>query len=261
MTAETVVKTFLNHQLANSDGQKNMTAADLDRLKATGVDLSKLSAGLAAVLAGKDIDTGGNAAEHNALIIVPIVLELMDKGLQTYDAYRLAKAIEAGDTDEATNIAAEIALGAATDGFTGNVVAIKIASAVEKFGLAALGAKIVGKFGDETAGVVSKNLADPNSIRFTQDSVKNSFQDKRTLQSLVDDLKSGKVTANDIPPIRVFEKDGKIYSLDNRRLKAFQEAGAPIRTVPATPQEIANEAWKMTTKTDGLTIKVRDGGL
>jgi filamentous hemagglutinin len=272
MTAEAVVKTFLNNQLANPEGLKNLTdeearqlAADMDRLKATGVDLSKLSAGLAAALAGKDIDTaattGSNAAEHNALIIVPIVLELMDKGLQTYDAYRLAKAIEAGDTDEATNIAAEIALGAATDGFTGNVVAIKIASAVEKFGLAALGAKIVGKFGDETAGVVSKNLADPNSIRFTQDSVKNSFQDKRTLQSLVDDLKSGKVTANDIPPIRVFEKDGKIYSLDNRRLKAFQEAGAPIRTVPATPQEIANEAWKMTTKTDGLTIKVRDGGL
>ena len=46
MTAEAVVKTFLDHQLANSDGQKNLTAADLDRLKATGVDLSKLSAGL-----------------------------------------------------------------------------------------------------------------------------------------------------------------------------------------------------------------------
>ena len=154
--------------LANSDGQKNLTdeekrqlVADLDRLKATGVDFSKLSAGLAAALAGKDIDTaattGGNAAEHNALIIVPIVLELMDKGLQTYDAYRLAKAIEAGDTDEATNIAAEIALGVATDGITGNVVAIKIASAVEKFGLAALGAKIVGKFGDEAAGVAAKS--------------------------------------------------------------------------------------------------------
>jgi hypothetical protein len=81
----------------------------------------------------------------------------MDKGLQTYDAYRLAKAIEAGDTDEAAEISAEIALGVATDGFTGNVVAIKIASAVEKFGLAALGAKIVGKFGDEAGGVVSKS--------------------------------------------------------------------------------------------------------
>lgn len=100
--------------LANPEGLKNLTdeearqlAADMDRLKATGADLGKLSAGLAAALAGKDIDTavttGGNAAEHNALIIIPIVLELMDKGLQAYDAYRLAKAIEAGDTDEATD--------------------------------------------------------------------------------------------------------------------------------------------------------------
>jgi filamentous hemagglutinin len=89
MTAEAIVKTFLHHQLANPEGLKNLTdeearqlGADMDRLKATGVDLSKLSAGLAAALAGKDIDTaattGGNAAEHNALIIVPIVLELMD---------------------------------------------------------------------------------------------------------------------------------------------------------------------------------------
>jgi hypothetical protein len=55
----------------------------------------------------------------------------------------------------------------------------------------------------------------------------------------------------------VFEKDGKIFTLDNRRLKAFQEAGIPIRTIKATPKEIANESWKMTTKTDGLTTKVR----
>ena len=81
------------------------------------------------------------------------------------------------------------------------------------------------------------------------------------MQSLIDNLKAGKVSADDLPAIRVFEKNGKTFSLDNRRLKAFQEAGVPIRTVKATPQEIANEAWKMTTKTDGLTIKVRGGGL
>jgi len=121
MTAEAVVKTFLHHQLANPEDLKNLTdeesrqlAADLDRLKATGVDLGKLSAGLAAAFTGKDIDTaattGGNAAENNAFVLIPIILELMDKGLQAYDTYRLAKAIRAGDTDEAAEISAEIAL-------------------------------------------------------------------------------------------------------------------------------------------------------
>ena len=88
-----------------------------------------------------------------------------------------------------------------------------------------------------------------------------TFGDNRTLTSLIDDLKAGNITAADVPAIRVFEKNGKTFSLDNRRLKAFQAAGVPIRTVKATAQEIADEAWKMTTKTDGLTIKVRGGGL
>ncbi|MBN3516474.1 hypothetical protein [Vibrio neptunius] len=52
------------------------------------------------------------------------------------------------------------------------------------------------------------------------------------MKGLIDDLKSGKVTANDLPAIRTFERDGKVFSLDNRRLKAFQEAGVPIRTKP-----------------------------
>jgi RHS repeat-associated protein len=106
-------------------------------------------------------------------------------------------------------------------------------------------------------GKITTDLADPKTIRFTQDSIGSSFKDGRKVRSLVDDLKAGKTTAGDVPPIRVFEKDGKIFTLDNRRLKAFQEAGIPIRTIKATPKEIANESWKMTTKTDGLTTKVR----
>ncbi|MEZ8652329.1 hypothetical protein AB6D92_25880 [Vibrio splendidus] len=81
------------------------------------------------------------------------------------------------------------------------------------------------------------------------------------MKGLIDDLKSGKVTANDLPAIRTFERDGKVFSLDNRRLKAFQEAGVPIRTKPATADEIANEAFKFTSKNEGASIRVRGGGL
>ena len=81
------------------------------------------------------------------------------------------------------------------------------------------------------------------------------------LKSLIDDLKSGKVTTNDLPAIRTFERDGKIFSLDNRRLKAFQEAGVPIRTKPTTVDEIANEAFTFTSKSEGASIRIRGGGL
>jgi filamentous hemagglutinin len=101
-------------------------------------------------------------------------------------------------------------------------------------------------------------LKDPNTIRFTQDSIKNTFKDGHTLTELIDDLKSGRVSADDLPAIRIFEKDGKIFSLDNRRLKAFQEAGVQIRTIPA--DEIANEAFKFTTTNNGTSIRVRGGG-
>lgn len=49
-----------------------------------------------------------------------------------------------------------------------------------------------------------------------------------------------------------------IYSLDNRRLYAFQEAGIDnIKTVWATDEEVTNEAWKFTTKNGGISIRVR----
>ncbi len=69
--------------------------------------------------------------------------------------------------------------------------------------------------------------------------------------------KAGRVSADDVPPIRVFERDGKLYSLDNRRLYAFQEAGVPIRSVWATADEVTSEAWKFTTRNDGVFVRVR----
>ncbi|RUO80215.1 hypothetical protein CWI84_06160 [Idiomarina tyrosinivorans] len=101
--------------------------------------------------------------------------------------------------------------------------------------------------------------ADPNKIKFTQDSIKNSFKDGQSIEKLVEGLKSGEISAEKVPAIRVFEKNGETYSLDNRRLKAFQDAGVPIKTVPATAEEIANESYKFTSKTDGKSIRIRGG--
>jgi hypothetical protein len=98
----------------------------------------------------------------------------------------------------------------------------------------------------------------PKTIRFTQDSISASFKKEgTTLADTIEGLKAGKIDPNSIPPIRTFEQNGKVFTLDNRRLYVFQEAGIPIRTTPATAEEVAAEAWKFTTKNEGTSIRVR----
>ena len=48
-----------------------------------------------------------------------------------------------------------------------------------------------------------------------------------------------------------------MYSLDNRRLWSFQQAGVPVPYKMATPSEIANELWKFTTPNGGTAIRIR----
>ena len=111
--------------------------------------------------------------------------------------------------------------------------------------------------GTDTVKGTSSTLTSKD-IRFTQDSISATFKDGSSVDDLINGLKSGKISPNDVPAIRIFEKDGVIYSLDNRRLYAFKEAGIDnINYVWATPKEIANEAWKMTTNNGGVTIRVR----
>ncbi|WP_427501458.1 RHS repeat domain-containing protein [Methylomonas sp. MED-D] len=106
---------------------------------------------------------------------------------------------------------------------------------------------------------VSTGLADSSTIRFTQSSVSATFKDGRTVQETVDALRSGKLSPNDLPPIRVFEKDGLTYTLDNRRLFAADQAGVGVKTVPATVEEIAKESWKFTTPNNGTIVCVKGG--
>ena len=100
---------------------------------------------------------------------------------------------------------------------------------------------------------------DPATIRFTQNSIKSSFRSGDSIDELISGLRNGTVSPDTIPPIRVFDVDGQLFSLDNRRLYAFQQAGKPINTVPATMLEIAADQLrdKFTTITEGISIIVR----
>lgn len=111
--------------------------------------------------------------------------------------------------------------------------------------------------------VATNRLVDTNTIRFAQDTAgKNingisSFSDGRPIRGLIDDLSSGAVSPLDVKPIRVFQRDGLTFTLDNRRLLAAQKAGVKVNTVPATAAEVANEAFKFTTKSQGQFIGIK----
>jgi hypothetical protein len=60
--------------------------------------------------------------------------------------------------------------------------------------------------------------------------------------------------------IRVVERKGQLFTLDNRRLEAFRRARIPIRYQYATAKEAASEGWKFTSRNGGTSIRVRGGG-
>jgi len=144
-------------------------------------------------------------------------------------------------------------------------------SAFELVALASVGASAetspglhegIGRAYGETASgyrFAARGLANPSTIRFSQNSISRTFRSGGTLRETIEGLRSGAIAPESIPAIRVFERGGRTFTLDNRRLFVFQEAGIPIRTVPATAQEVAAEAFKFTTTNEGASIVVRGG--
>ena len=104
---------------------------------------------------------------------------------------------------------------------------------------------------------MSIQLLNPQSIRFSQASIKATFRDGTSIDELAVGLQSGRISPHDVPPIRIFEWQSIFFTLDNRRLEAFRKAGVDIPVRRATPQEIAEEAWKFTTQNAGISVRIR----
>ncbi|WP_315973426.1 RHS repeat-associated core domain-containing protein [Vibrio rhizosphaerae] len=100
----------------------------------------------------------------------------------------------------------------------------------------------------------------PQDIRYMQSSIKNTTGDYTVLGN-AEALKSGALKAENLTTIKVWkDTEGNIWSLDHRRLAAFKESG--MNSIPvewATADEVKAQAWKMTTKTSGVTIKLKLG--
>jgi RHS repeat-associated protein len=118
----------------------------------------------------------------------------------------------------------------------------------------------------------------PQKVRFTQDTCTNQGNGY-TVQGNIQGLQDGTISPEQMgDPIRVFQKqsemngleaknsrfgptsfknlaDGEWYTLDNRRLYAFQAAGItdiPVEDVSGEMKTIANESWKFTTTNYGV---------
>jgi hypothetical protein len=162
------VQNWLRGKLTDPDSLRILSKEDADKLKAEnealkarGVDVAKLTAGMAAAFAGLDVTTaaktGGNAAEHNVLPLIilggMVALELIDKGIQTYNAWQFAKAIQEGDTAKAEEYGTELALSLGTDAIAGNAAFLKM---LKGFGLVALSTKIGQKVEKVAVAVASE---------------------------------------------------------------------------------------------------------
>lgn len=100
----------------------------------------------------------------------------------------------------------------------------------------------------------------PDDIRYTQKSIGQSFADRDnyTIYDLAHDLACGSIDANvDIPAIRVVQdEDGAYWSLDNRRLWAFNQAG--LEKVRVQLVERGGDFDRKKRKVqDGWSIRVR----
>ncbi len=80
------------------------------------------------------------------------------------------------------------------------------------------------------------------------------------MEDTIEGLRSGKIKPEDIPPVRIGEVNGEVYTLDHRRLVAFREAGVPITYRKASARELKRETrGKTTSKDNGLSVKIRKG--
>jgi len=103
-----------------------------------------------------------------------------------------------------------------------------------------------------------RGTIDANRVRFTQDSAGSTFKDGSSVPDLANGLADGSVDPAGLPPIRVFEHDGELFSLDNRRLFTRQYAGAQLPYRIAMQAEMAGR--DMTYVDGGRSIRIRGIG-
>jgi len=115
-------------------------------------------------------------------------------------------------------------------------------------------------------GRVRNILAPVSHVRFTQKSVKNRFQDGRSLDHLVDQLKSGDVDSEsaDFLALSAVRMDGIFWSWDNRRLlclKRFQQSVPHVVYAQLHMYDWDRFRQRLDTENGGQSVRVRGNGM
>lgn len=80
-----------------------------------------------------------------------------------------------------------------------------------------------------------------------------------TVDDLIKKLKECPGYADELPPIKIVEKDGLIYSIDNRRLYACKKAGVNIKYKKVKYSDLSrNERSHFSTINKGVDIEIRN---
>jgi hypothetical protein len=93
-------------------------------------------------------------------------------------------------------------------------------------------------------------------IRFSQNTINLNFSRGSSVQGLADVLSADPSFSSQVDAIRLVEVEGVLYTIDNRRLAAFQVAGVPVPFRMATPAEVAGSGFKFTSTTGGTSVQV-----
>jgi phage-Barnase-EndoU-ColicinE5/D-RelE like nuclease1 len=116
---------------------------------------------------------------------------------------------------------------------------------------------------DEFRKLPQRGKVNPHRIRTSQDTNEDKFrlekgdEQKKSVLEMANELRTIPGKEDKISEIRIFERDGKVYSLDHRRLVSHRLAEMPIRFRTANPREIKREMIrKFSTKDDGMSIRI-----
>ena len=101
----------------------------------------------------------------------------------------------------------------------------------------------------------------PSQIYYSQNSINERFDNGYTIYATLNACKNHPFVIYEIPPIRVCKKDGKWYTLDNRRLwvfKRLEEQGHvdSVRIKKVSPSLLT--AQKFTTTNGGESVEIRN---
>jgi hypothetical protein len=101
-----------------------------------------------------------------------------------------------------------------------------------------------------------EGLISPSKLNAAQsDFSTENFKGGRPLYELVNELRNGK-DPRSIEPVRVFQMDGKLFTLDHRRAYAAELAGVDVHYKLATPEEVQGELWKLS-RVPGKPVRLR----